>query len=110
MDTTLGDPEAISGTTVHAVLTATLDSIRSPLLEQLAAGETAREATEHEAQAAAGRADAAERRATMALRQASNANAALRTFRQAQVNWAKRRPPAGRVESKWPPSPCSPRW
>lgn len=33
MDATLGDPEAISGTTVHAVLTATLDSIKSPLLE-----------------------------------------------------------------------------
>lgn len=91
MDTTLGDPEAISGTTVHAVLSATLGSIRSPLLEQLAAGETVREATEHEAQAAAGRADAAEERATLALRQASHANAALRAFRQAQVNRAKRK-------------------
>jgi hypothetical protein len=91
MDTTLGDPEAISGTTVHAVLTATLDSIRSPLLEQLAAGETAREGTEHEAQAAAGRADAAEKRATLALQQASHANAALRAFRQVQVNRARRK-------------------
>ena len=75
---------------MDAVLTATLDSISS-LLEQLAAGETAREATEHEAQAAAGRADAAERRATLALRQASHANAALHAFRQAQVNRAKRK-------------------
>jgi hypothetical protein len=100
MDTTLGDPEAISGTTVDAVLNATLGSIRSQLLEQLAAGESAREATEHEAQAAAGRADAAERRATLALRQASHANAALHAFRQAQVNRAKRKPArwARRVE------------
>jgi hypothetical protein len=91
MDATLGDPEAISGTTMHAVLTATLDSIKSPLLEQLAAREAAQEATEHEAQAAAGRADTAEQQATQALQQVAQTNAALRAFQQAQVGRAKRK-------------------
>lgn len=91
MDATLGDPEAISGTTVQAVLNATLDSIKSPLLEQLAAREAAQEATEREAQAAAGRADAAEQQATRALQQVAQTNEMLRAFQQAQVNRAKRK-------------------
>jgi len=91
MDATLGDPEAISGTTVQAVLNATLDSIKSPLLEQIAAREAAQEATEREAQAAAGRADAAEQQATQALQQVAQTNAMLSAFQQAQVNRAKRK-------------------
>ncbi len=91
MDATLGDPEAISGTTVHAVLNATLDSIKSPLLEQLAAHEAAQAATEREAQRATGRADAAEQQATQALEQVAQANATLHAFQRTQVNRAKKK-------------------